>query len=76
MVRQVNTRDDTWLQEFEVSHLHPTIKERLYNILREYADLFLGEGDILTCANEVKHGFTLESGAQPICKAPYRIPYH
>ncbi|KAG5876855.1 hypothetical protein JTB14_023549 [Gonioctena quinquepunctata] len=69
--------DEEWSKRgFSLEHLDEDTREKLMALIRGYHDLFLEDDVVLTSATEVKHSITLEPGAQPICKAPYRIPYH
>lgn len=74
-MKVIDSRSSTWLSQFTTEHLELNTQEALHRLLREYSDLFLEEGELLPRASQVKHSITLEPGAQPICKAPYRIPY-
>lgn len=71
----IDLSDDKWMKEFDVAHLEPNIRKELHRVIKEFSELFMGEGDLLPSASQVRHSLTLESGAQSICKAPYRIPY-
>ncbi|KAG5863058.1 hypothetical protein JTB14_012664 [Gonioctena quinquepunctata] len=77
MVGKIELDDEEWSKRgFSLEHLDEDAREKLMALIRGYHDLFLEDDVVLTSATEVKHSITLEPGAQPICKAPYRIPYH
>lgn len=75
-IKSFDFSNDNWEEKgFELTHLNKDIREKLGDLLREYQDLFRDDNDKLTSTTKVKHSITLEPGAQPICQAPYRIPY-
>lgn len=74
-IRKLEVKNDNWIEQFDTHHLEPAVRKKLHKLFRQYSDLFLEEGELLPKASQVKHSITLESGAQLICKAPYRIPY-
>ncbi|KAG5879426.1 hypothetical protein JTB14_026517 [Gonioctena quinquepunctata] len=77
MIEKILLDDEGWSKRgFSLEHLDDDTREKLMALIRGYHDLFLEDDVVLTSATEVKHSITLEPGAQPICKAPYRIPYH
>ncbi|KAG5892262.1 hypothetical protein JTB14_034213 [Gonioctena quinquepunctata] len=76
MIGKIELDDEEWSKRgFSLEHLDEDTREKLMALIREYR-LILEDDVVLTSATEVKHSITLEPGAQPICKAPYRIPYH
>lgn len=58
-----------------MDHLDSTRIEDLEELLREYADLFLEECELLPSASQLEHSITLGTGAQPIYKSLYHVPY-
>ncbi|KAG5872446.1 hypothetical protein JTB14_008946 [Gonioctena quinquepunctata] len=77
MVGKIELDDEEWSKRgFSLEHLDEDTREKLMALIRGYHDLFLEDDVVLTSATEVKHSITSEPGAHPICKAPYRIPYH
>ncbi|KAG5890089.1 hypothetical protein JTB14_003652 [Gonioctena quinquepunctata] len=77
MIGKIELDDEEWSKRgFSLEHLDDDTREKLMALIRGYHDLFLEDDVVLTSATEVKHSITLEPGVQPICKAPYRIPYH
>ncbi|KAG5869265.1 hypothetical protein JTB14_013888 [Gonioctena quinquepunctata] len=77
MIGKIELDDQEWSKrEFSLEHLNEDTGEKLIALIRGYPDSFLKDNVVLTSATEVKNSITLKPGAQPICKAPYRIPYH
>ncbi|KAG5865493.1 hypothetical protein JTB14_035518 [Gonioctena quinquepunctata] len=73
MIGKIGLDDEEWSKRgFSLEHLDEETREKLMALIRGFYDLFLEDAS----ATEVEHSIISEPGAPPICKAPYRIPYH
>lgn len=77
MIGKINLEEKNWaISGFSIEHLDEITSNILKKLIREYSDLFIKDDETLNSTTMVKNGITLEPRTQPICKAPYRIPYH
>lgn len=76
IISKFDTSNNKWMEEgFEMAHIPEDTRKELTKVIRKYHHIFKDDDEILTSTTQVKHSIIVEPEAQPVCKAPYRIPY-
>jgi hypothetical protein len=62
------------LDAIRCDHMNEEEKQSILGICKQYSEIFLLEGDKLTCTNAITHEIKIKTDQPPIYKRPYRLP--